>query len=115
MLLVSIKLLATLAYQAGQSTNTSTGVIVQPVTLTIILMNVLLVNQINSLMVNHAITVLTIALLAPNIMEFAQLAPPPSQFKAAPIHVVVRLALFSIRLRINALLRPIALQAISYN
>ena len=77
----------------------------QPVTLTIILMNVLLVNQINSLMVNHAITALTIALLAPNTMEFVQLAPPPSQFRAAPIHVVVRLALFTIRLRINALLK----------
>ena len=63
-----MKLLAKLAYQAGQSTNTSTGVIVQPVTLTIILMIVLLVNQINSLMVKYARVVLTIALLAQNPM-----------------------------------------------
>lgn len=66
-------------------------------------------------MVNYARVALIIALLAPNTMEFVQLAPPPSQFRAAPIPVAVRLALFTIRLRINALLRPIAQQVILYN
>ncbi len=87
----------------------------QLVTLTIILMIVLLVNQINSLMVNYAITVLTIALLAPNTMELVQLALLLSQFRAKLIHAAVQLASFTIRLRINVLLRPIALQAISSN